>query len=213
MTDYIDIYCERVDGAFWAEPLNAISNAAFLVAAALVFILARKQVGTGPLAYDVWFLWGMIGVIGVGSFLFHTFATSWALLADVIPIFIYKISFLALYARRVMKVSQFRVLMLMLGFIVLGQTTYALPKEWLNGSLGYAPALIFLLGYATYHYYARRVEPWLLYTAALIFVVSLTFRSVDMMVCDMAPIGVHYMWHVLNAVVLYLTARAYILNR
>ena len=32
-TTPIDIYCERVGPDFWAEPLNAISNAAFLVAA------------------------------------------------------------------------------------------------------------------------------------------------------------------------------------
>ena len=28
----IDLYCERTDAAFWSEPANAISNAAFLIA-------------------------------------------------------------------------------------------------------------------------------------------------------------------------------------
>lgn len=27
MNDYVDIYYERIDQAFWARPLNAISNA------------------------------------------------------------------------------------------------------------------------------------------------------------------------------------------
>lgn len=33
MDNTIDIYCERIDPTFWAEPLNAVSNGAFLIAA------------------------------------------------------------------------------------------------------------------------------------------------------------------------------------
>ena len=33
----VDIYCERTDFAFWSEPLNAVSNAAFVIAALLVW--------------------------------------------------------------------------------------------------------------------------------------------------------------------------------
>ena len=29
----VDGYCERVDAAFWSEPINAVTNAAFLIAA------------------------------------------------------------------------------------------------------------------------------------------------------------------------------------
>jgi hypothetical protein len=212
-TGYIDIYCERLDGRFWAEPLNALSNAAFFIAAMLVIKTARARWANGPFLLESYSLAGLIVLIGIGSFLFHTFATPWSLLADVIPIFIYKLTFLTLYARRIMELSLFRVAMLMLGFIILGQSSYALPKEWFNGSLNYAPALIFLLGYATYHYIAQRVQPGLLYLAAAVFTLSLTLRSIDMVLCDVLPIGVHYMWHILNAIVLYLTARAYIVNR
>ncbi len=244
MNAYIDIYCERLDGTFWAEPINAVSNIAFIIAAILAArLVIQRNRSSGPtyrssgltrgspggddpavrdprvkpeglyLWMDTLFLSSMIGVIGVGSFLFHTVAAPWSMLADVIPIFIYKLSFLALYARRIMRLSSFRVLMLMFGFIVLGYSTYALPKDWLDGSLGYAPALIFLLGYAVYHYVTHKVERSLLFIAAGVFVVSLALRSIDMAVCDTVPIGVHYMWHILNAVVLYLTARAYILNK
>ena len=34
----VDRYCERVDASFWSEPLNAVSNAAFLVAAGLALL-------------------------------------------------------------------------------------------------------------------------------------------------------------------------------
>jgi hypothetical protein len=40
---FVDNYCERTGAGFWAEPLNAISNASFLVAAALAFRLWRRR--------------------------------------------------------------------------------------------------------------------------------------------------------------------------
>ena len=65
-------YCERTGAGFWAEPVNAMTNLAFLVAA-----------------------------VGVGSFLWHTFATPWAEWADVIPIGLFIAVFLASFLRRV----------------------------------------------------------------------------------------------------------------
>ncbi len=219
MDNHIDIYCERVGPTFWAEPLNAVSNASFLIAAIAAMYLvwrqhaAVKKVGNDhPMPLDSLFLAGMIGIIGVGSFLFHTFANHITLLADVIPIAIYQLSFLSLYGRRIMGLSYSRVTMMMIGFVMLGQSSY-MVKDVLNGSLGYAPALLFLLAYATYHYVTAKTERLILFLAAGIFTVSLTFRSVDMAICDDLPIGIHYMWHILNAVVLYLTTRAYVMNR
>jgi hypothetical protein len=34
----IDLYCERVSPSFWAEPVNAVSNLAFLIAAIAALI-------------------------------------------------------------------------------------------------------------------------------------------------------------------------------
>jgi hypothetical protein len=36
-------YCERLDGRLWSEPLNALSNGAFLIAAAAAFALLRQR--------------------------------------------------------------------------------------------------------------------------------------------------------------------------
>ena len=33
----VDGYCERVDAAFWSEPINVVTNAAFLIAALWVW--------------------------------------------------------------------------------------------------------------------------------------------------------------------------------
>ena len=87
-----------------------------------------------------------------------------------------------------------------------------LPYDWFNGSLGYAPALIFLGGVGVFHWLKKKEEPFVLLASAGLFVLSLTFRSIDMAVCEAFPLGVHFMWHVLNAGVLYLALRGLFLN-
>ena len=40
-----------------------------------------------------------------------------------------------------------------------------------------------------------------LLAAAAVFVVSLGFRTIDLLVCTQVPIGTHFVWHLLNGVV------------
>ena len=72
-------YCERVDAAFWSEPINAVTNAAFLIAA--IWAWRRPDL---PMMGRV--LTVILALIGIGSFLFHIFTQTWAGLADVLPI-------------------------------------------------------------------------------------------------------------------------------
>ncbi|WP_366524500.1 ceramidase domain-containing protein [uncultured Tateyamaria sp.] len=75
----IDGYCERLGPHYWAEPINAVTNAAFVLAA---LIMWRRSAGL-PLGRA---LAAVLGVIGVGSYLFHTHAQVWAAIVDVLPI-------------------------------------------------------------------------------------------------------------------------------
>ena len=43
--------------------------------------------------------------------------------------------------------------------------------------------------------------------AALAFAISLTLRTVDIALCPAFPLGTHFAWHILNAVVLYVLLR------
>ncbi|MEO0912162.1 MAG: ceramidase domain-containing protein, partial [Pseudomonadota bacterium] len=74
LTAEIDIYCERVDASYWAEPINAISNAAFLIAAVICWRMLR-----GAEDFGAKLLTANLALIGIGSYLFHTHANQWSL--------------------------------------------------------------------------------------------------------------------------------------
>jgi ribosomal protein S18 acetylase RimI-like enzyme len=75
---------------------------------------------------------------------------------------------------------------------------------------GYLPALLGLLGVAVGLWLrrgVRRYGTWLLWAAG-VFAVSLTARTLDRPLCTDIPVGTHFVWHILNAVVLFLVGYA-----
>lgn len=205
----IRAYCERADGAFWAEPFGAVSNAAFLVAAAVSGWRAMTARDGVCLAFA-----GLIAVIGIGSFLFHTLAVQWAMLADVIPIALFVVAYFALAMHRLLRLRPAASIPLTLAFALTDVAlTPALESAtgWplarmTNGSLDYFPAFVALLGVAAVLAGRRtgsdRKTARHLALVALLFLVSLAFRTLDRAACAVIPIGTHWLWHVLNAVVL-----------
>ncbi|MER2253398.1 ceramidase domain-containing protein [Methylorubrum podarium] len=197
-------YCERTDAAFWAEPVNALSNAAFLIAAALA---ARRARGDGP----VLALAGIVFVVGIGSFLFHTLANRWSMLADVIPIAVFIYGYFALAMARFFGLRPAAATALTLAFAGLSfGLTPALDalsgrsvSGLTNGSIDYVPAILALLGVGLALLRRAPGTARSVLATAGIFLVSLTFRTVDVGVCARLPLGTHFLWHGLNAVVLY----------
>ncbi|MEG4007045.1 ceramidase domain-containing protein [Microcoleus sp. Pol11C1] len=209
MNNYIDLYCERMMPGLWSEPLNAVSNISFLIAAGAIFQLARRQqqVPTG-----IWILITLATSIGIGSALFHTFATQWARLLDVIPIMIFQLAFLWLYSRQVVRMKYGYAGGLLVGFFWVSNFSNKFTNV-LNGSLSYAPAFLVLLGLGVYHYQQQKREPIVLLAASGVFLLALTFRTLDQEICRYFSTGTHFIWHLCNGILLYLSARALILNR
>jgi hypothetical protein len=205
----LDLYCERTDASFWAEPVNALSNVAFLIAAAVAFRLWRRG------DRDDWralVLIGVVAAVGIGSFVFHTVATRAAILADVIPIAIFIYGYLLLALVRFLHLKVVAAGAIVIAFAAGAQALAAsAPPRLLNGSVGYLPALAALIAVAL-----AAGEPGTrrsLRLAAAVFAVSLAFRTADIAICPEFPLGSHFVWHVLNAVVLYMLLRAAIVAR
>jgi len=198
----IDLYCERTDPSFWAEPANALTNVAFLIAAAAAFWSWRRVGGRdGPaLALIV-----VVVAVGLGSFTFHTVATRGAVFADIIPIAIFIYGYLLLALRRFLHLSFALSAAILVAYAAGAQAmSWLAPPRALNGSIDYVPALVALIAVARA---ARGPARRGLELAVMIFAVSLALRSVDLAACDAFPLGTHFVWHVLNAAVLYVLLR------
>ncbi|SMX28994.1 hypothetical protein TRP8649_03122 [Pelagimonas phthalicica] len=196
---HVDIYCERIDASFWAEPLNAISNGAFLIAA-LVMVLRLR--GSG-LALG-WILTGILAAIGVGSFLFHTYATRWASAADVIPILFFILTYIFLanwrYLRWPWWLSTLGALAFVPFSLALAPIFALFP--WLGSSSGYVPVVIILVIYGLGLLRSNPPVAKGILIGAAILSLSLTMRAIDEPLCHLLPIGTHYFWHILNAIML-----------
>jgi hypothetical protein len=200
----VDLYCERTDPGFWSEPLNAGSNAAFLVAAALILRHSRASGGT---SLDARLLAALVALVGVGSFLFHTFATVWAGWLDVIFILAFIYVFLARFLARVAGWGWVAIAAGLTAYWVFSRVlTAPLPPGTLNGSFSYFPALAALTSLAAWAGAKRHPGAARLGVAAGLFAVSLGFRTVDLDLCPEWPFGTHALWHCLNAGVLWLAA-------
>ena len=211
-------YCERaLDGAFWAEPFNAASNAAFWLAAVAGLVVWLRCPRDRRQLVDVALI-ALVFVIGTGSFLFHTFATRWAVLADVFPIVFFMLVYLGVALRRFLGWGWLATLLGVIGFFLVLQGAENIrcgDRPCLNGSVGYIPAFVVLLVIGVVLRARAHPAGRSLIAAGLLFAVSLTFRTIDKSYCTAidwglshAPVGTHFIWHILNAVLLFVLIRA-----
>lgn len=209
-------YCERLSETFWAEPLNAVSNAAFLLAALGALLLLRRA-GRRDLAAEL--LTGLALVIGIGSFLFHTMPQRWTLLADIVPIQLFALGYFGLALNRFLGLSPLVALLGALAFLGacfgLAAGLAPLLPAGARGSAGYAGFALGLFGVALM--IGRRAPgsaaARLIGLGGVVFALSLSLRSLDGAACEMVPFGLHWAWHLLNGLLLYLLLRAAIGQR
>ena len=228
-SEHVFRYCERgASDALLAEPINVISNVAFLFAAliGLQLLLWRPREERSADHYLLVFL---VLAIGAGSLVFHLFATEGTELLDVVPIGLFILVYLGFALDRFLGVPVGVTVLLVIGFIAIMAMTgqvrcwdggVGLPgpeiqgaKPCLNGSIFYLPGLgaliiVGLLAEERRH----RAAPYLLWAAAIL-TISITLRSLDFALCDRIlidgrKVGTHFAWHILNGLALFLLLRA-----
>lgn len=193
----IDAYCERTDPTYWSEPVNAITNLAFIVAA---LIMLRRCDGL---------TWGrvlalILFAIGVGSYLFHTHATRWAAALDSTPILLFSLLYIFLANRDFWGWPPWIAGVGALAY--LPYTALLTPvfraSPFFETSSFYWPLPLLIFVYAVL---LRRRAPDTarnLAIGASLLCLSLTARSLDETLCTALPLGTHFLWHILNAIML-----------
>ncbi|MES2814781.1 MAG: ceramidase domain-containing protein [Pseudomonadota bacterium] len=198
MLEPIDAYCERTSAAYWAEPVNAVTNLAFLVAA---LVMWRRTDGL-PLARA---MCGVLAAIGAGSWLFHTHANGLTAVLDVVPILVFILLYLFAATRDFLGLGPWWALAAVVAFFpyaALMVPVFGWAMPFLGSSAGYAPIPVLILGYAVLLWRRAPATARGMVLGAGVLVASLTFRTLDGPLCGMVPFGTHFLWHVLNGLML-----------
>ena len=186
-------YCERNSIETFAEPLNAISNVAFVLCGIIFFL--RKGMIKNPLPYSVI-------LIGLSSFLFHYIPISFFSTLDVFSILLFVVLYNTLLTKKILNYSYFKsalssFILILLSFLlgILFSKTIISTSSFYLGLLSYMIYIAFLLKKVS------NIKYFLI--AIILFSISLIFRSVDIYLCDFISFGTHFVWHILNSLVIY----------
>ena len=193
----IDIYCERLDIGIWAEPINAVTNVAFILASIFMWLRCKNLVEGRVLSF-------LLFSIGCGSFLFHTFAQTWAAILDVAAILIFILTYIFIANRSFLAWSK---MVSLLGVILFFPYQLLLANilsniQFFGSSVQYIPVAILIFIYSGL---LRKTEPNLsrgLLIGAAILCLSIVFRIIDEPLCSILSVGTHFVWHILNAIML-----------
>ena len=197
LTKPIDIYCERLDSSIWAEPINAVTNVAFVLAAIIMWYRCKNLIEGKVLAV-------LLFSIGCGSFLFHIFGQTWAAILDVTSILIFILAYIFVANHRFLVWSK---LASIIGVILFFPYQFLLVSMLSNfqlfgSSVQYIPIAILIYIYAAL---LRKSEQNLsrgLFVGATILCVSIFVRTIDGPMCQVVSTGTHFVWHILNAAML-----------
>ncbi len=190
-------YCERNSLDFLAEPLNFATNFSFL----FVSILLLYDKNILDKRYSL-----LIFLIGIGSMLFHSIPNKLTGFLDIFFIIFFIYYYLVNLYKKLNNNTIFSNLY-SIAFIffcyLFGSFFY---NTFLGSSAFYFPILLHL--YILFIYFFIKKHQYVSYKKfiwiPLFFTISLILRSIDIKVCNIIPLGTHYIWHIFNAVVLYL---------
>lgn len=201
-TAQVDAYCERMGPEFWAEPVNALTNAGYFLVALWAFrAMAGVPLGRG--------LAGLLMAISIGSFLFHTLATRWAGLADSLPIGLFILLYLFAINRHALGWPLWAAALGTAGFVPFAAlvTWAVLQQPFLAVSSVYWSVPVAMLLYAAF--LVRGPLARGLTLAAGLLCLSITARSFDLEWCAAWPLGTHFLWHVINAAMFVVVLHSY----
>lgn len=202
----VDHYCERTSAAFDAELVNALTNLAFPIGAVLLWFQRDRKGRSGR---------GMItalviamAAVGFGSLLFHVVGTRWAEWADVIPILVFILLYLWFVLTHLFGWPAWaKAAFLATFFLATFYLEAAVPGTFLWGGALFLPTLLSFITIGVVLKWRGHPAGNAMLGAVLVFLCAYFFRSLDHAICDAFPLGTHFLWHLLNALLLFLLIR------
>lgn len=202
----VDHYCERTSAAFDAEPVNAVTNLAFPLGATILWLNYRRTAAMRRGIIIALIL--AMAMVGFGSLLFHVVGTRWTEWGDVIPILVFILLYLWFVLTDLFGLPVLPKIVILAAFFI--ATIYleaAVPGDVLWGGALFVPTILTFVIFGIV--LRRRGHPagLAMLAAMAVFLCAYFFRSLDHAICDAFPLGTHFMWHLLNATLLFMLIR------
>ena len=205
--------CERQAVGWMQEPLNLLSSFAFMAVAISIYRyykreddLARRWI------WDVHALTFITFIIGVNSIIFHAFPTPTTELLDTLAIVFFIIIYFWSVLFRIGRCNMFQATICFVAFVGFSHIlVHQFPKA-LNDSIGYLSSMIALIMIAVHLHLKARPSSQYFMLAAIIGVCSLFCRAIDKEVCHVLPVGSHFIWHTLNATLMFILLKQLVRN-
>ncbi len=203
-------YCEtalNALGTFPAEPVNTLTSFAPVLFGILALIYLLRGRHTDGVA---WTLAVLTVLTGLGSVAWHSMRTEFTLLIDWLPGAVYFVIVAFFWARHVG--GRYVGLALL---VALSALAFLVPFHVIQSYRVVIFAAIILIAVALVvaTWVTRRAA--FAWTAAMIgaAIVALTFRTLDLNVCNTIPVGTHFLWHLFLGLAAYAGVRMMVLLR
>jgi hypothetical protein len=207
----VDHYCERTSAAFDSEPVNAVTNFAFPIGATILWLRHGKSMIAGRGLIIALIL--AMAIVGFGSLLFHVVGTRWTEWGDVIPILVFILLYLWFVLTYLFGLSVIlKSAILSMFFVATIYLEAGVPGGVLWGGALFVPTILVFLTIGMLLKRRRHPAGAQMLAAMAVFFCAYFFRSLDHAICDAFPLGTHFMWHLLNALLLFLLIRLAILH-
>jgi len=205
--------CERHAETWVAEPLNVLSSFLFIFVGIAIYRyyhhhadLERRWI------WDIHALTVLTVIIGINSAIFHSFPSPTTELADTIPIVMFILLYFWSVLFRIGRCNLFQAAICFVAFVGFSHIFVSQFPNAMNDSIGYLSSMIALIVIAVHLHLRARPSSQYYMMAALVGVVSLFCRVIDREVCDVFPMGTHFLWHVFNATLLFILLKQIIRN-
>lgn len=205
--------CERHGHGMLAEPLNVLSSFAFMVVAVSIYrFYHRHEDLDRRWIWDIHALTFLCFIIGINSVIFHAFPTPTTELLDTLAIVLFIVIYFWSVLFRIGRCNLFQAFICFVAFV--GGThilVHQFPRA-LNDSIGYLSSMMALIVIAIHLYLKARPSSTHFMLAAIVGVCSLFCRAIDRDICSDINFGTHFLWHTLNATLLYILLRQIVRN-
>jgi hypothetical protein len=205
--------CERHAAGIFAEPLNVISSFAFIVVAISIYrFYHRHEDLDRKWIWDIHALTFLTFIIGINSVVFHAFPTPTTELLDTLSIVMFIVVYFWSVLFRIGRCNFFQATICFIAFVGGSHILVHQFPRALNDSIGYLSSMMALIVIAIHLHLKARPSSQHFMLASIVGVCSLFCRAIDREICPDFGFGTHFIWHMLNATLLYILLKQIIRN-